>query len=206
MNHSIVLEQSAAPVTPPQNQVTQLLVAWTNGDRAALDKLMPLIYDELRRMARYQMRCQPPGHTLQTTALVHEAFLKLVNHPEKQWHNRAHFLGVAARAMRHILVDYARSRQCAKRGGEFAAVSLDEGAVVSVERAAELVALDDALRTLAVFDPRKSRVVELLVFGGLSAEEIAQALKVSADTVRRDWRLARTWLRRELSNTESHDA
>jgi RNA polymerase sigma factor (TIGR02999 family) len=117
VDQSIVLEQSAAPVTPPQNHVTQLLVAWTNGDRAALDKLMPLIYDELRRMAKYQMRCQPPGHTLQTTALVHEAFLKLVNHPEKQWHNHSHFLGVAARAMRHILVDYARSRQCAKRGG-----------------------------------------------------------------------------------------
>jgi RNA polymerase sigma factor (TIGR02999 family) len=200
MNHSIILEQTVAPVPPPQNQVTQLLVAWTNGDHAALDKLLPLVYDELRRMARHQMRRQRPGHTLQTTALVHEAFLKLVNHPEKQWHNRGHFLGVAARAMRHVLVDYARTRQCAKRGGAFAAVSLEEGAVVSVGRAGELIALDDALSDLAVFDPRKSRVVELLVFGGLSAEEIAQVLKVSADTIRRDWRLARTWLRRELSN------
>jgi RNA polymerase sigma factor (TIGR02999 family) len=184
-----------------QSEVTQLLVSWSNGDQAALDKLMPLVYDELRRTARHYMSGQPPGHTLQTTALIHEAFLKLVGHPEKHWQNRAHFLGVAAQAMRHILVDYARSQQCAKRGGAVQLVSLEEGGVVPIERAAELVALDEALRRLAEIDPRKGRVVEMRYFGGLSVEETAEVLGISLDTVMRDWRLAKTWLRRELSDT-----
>lgn len=184
---------------PSPHQVTELLVAWGNGEQAALDKLMPLIYDELRRIARSHMNRQPPGHTLQTTALINEAFLKLLGQHDKHWQNRAHFLGVAAQAMRHILVDYARSRHCAKRGGSLQVVPCDEAAVVSTERAAEVVALDDALRRLADIDPRKSRVVEMRYFGGLSVEETAEVLKVSPDTVMRDWRLAKTWLRRELS-------
>jgi RNA polymerase sigma-70 factor, ECF subfamily len=193
-------------MTSSQDDVTQLLIAWSNGDRAALDKLMPLVYEELRHRARQYMSRQRPGHTLQTTALIHEAFLKLVHQPEKRWQNRAHFLGVAAQAMRHILIDYARSRQCDKRGGAGLLVSLEEGAVVSAERAAELVALDDALSRLEDIDPRKARVVEMRYFGGLTVAEISQVLKVSPDTVLRDWRLARTWLRRELSKGESNDA
>jgi RNA polymerase sigma factor (TIGR02999 family) len=186
-------------MTSSPNEVTELLVAWSNGEQAALDRLMPLVYDELRRIARRYMSHQPPGHTLQTTALIHEAFLKLVSQPEKHWQNRAHFLGVAAQAMRHILVDYARSRQCAKRGGAVQVVSLDEAAVISEDRAVEVVALDDALRRLAEVDPRKSRIVEMRYFGGLSVEETAEVLNVSPDTVMRDWRLAKSWLRRELS-------
>ena len=180
-------------------EITQLLVEWSNGDQVALDKLMPLVYGELRQMAKRYMSRQAPEHILQPTALIHEAFLKLVNQSEKQWQNRAHFFGVAAQAMRAILVDYARSRQYAKRGGGARAVELDEAVTVSEERVAELVALDDALQSLAQVDPRKSRVVEMRYFGGLSVEETAEVLKVSPDTVMRDWRLAKTWLRRELS-------
>jgi len=193
-------------MVPSQDDVTQLLIAWSDGDRAALDKLMPLVYDELRHKARQYMIGQQPGHTLQTTALIHEAFLKLVKQPQKRWQNRAHFMGVAAQAMRHILIDHARSRQCAKRGGVGEPLSLEEGAVVSIERAAELVALDDALNRLKGIDPRKARVVEMRYFGGLTVEETAEVLKVSPDTVMRDWRLARSWLRRELSGSENNDA
>lgn len=184
--------------TAPQ-EVSQLLRAWGDGDQTALDKLMPLVYEELRQMAKRHMGRQNPGHTLQTTALIHEAYLRLVDQKEVQWQNRAHFFGVAAKAMRHILIDYARSRHAAKRGGEARLVSLDEAAVVSAERTAELVALDDALQSLAAFDQRKSRVVELRYFGGLTVEETAEVLKVSPETVALDWRLARTWLLRELS-------
>jgi len=187
-------------------EITQLLIDWSNGDQVALDKLMPLVYGELRQMAKRHMSRQSPGHTLQTTALIHEAFLKLVNQSEKQWQNRAHFFGVAAQAMRAILVDYARSRRYAKRGGGARAVALDEAATVSEERAAEFVALDDALKALSQIDPRKSRVVEMRHFGGLSVEETAEVLKVSPDTVMRDWRLARTWLRRELSGGQRDGA
>jgi RNA polymerase sigma-70 factor, ECF subfamily len=186
-------------MTSPSEEVTQLLVAWSDGDEGALDKLMPLVYAELRQMAKRFMRSQREGHTLQTTALIHEAFLKLVNQPEKHFQNRAHFFGVAAQAMRHILVDYARSRKYAKRGGGERPVSLDEAVVVSEERAAELVALDDALDALAKVDPRKCRIVEMRYFGGMSVEETADVLKVSVDTVMRDWRMAKTWLLRELS-------
>jgi RNA polymerase sigma-70 factor (ECF subfamily) len=188
------------------DEVTQLLVRWSNGDRDARDKLIPLVYDELRRRAKSYMSGQPPGHTLQTTALIHEAFLKIASQPDKRWQDRTHFLAVAATAMRQILVDYARSRHCAKRGDVARAVSLDEGAVVSVERATEFVALDDALSALAQMDLRKSRVVELRYFGGLNAEEIADVLNISAATVMRDWHMAKIWLRRELDRRHSHDA
>jgi RNA polymerase sigma factor (TIGR02999 family) len=184
---------------PTSHDVTQLLIEWSNGDRAALDKLMPLVHGELRQMAKRHMARQRGGHTLQTTALINEAFLKLVGQQEKHWQNRSHFFGVAARAMRCILVDYARSKQYAKRGAGARQVSLDEALTVSEERAAELVALDDALEELAKVDPRKCRVVELRYFGGLSVEETAEALKVSAVTVMRDWSMAKAWLHRELS-------
>ena len=181
------------------HEVTQLLIEWSNGDQAALDKLMPLVYDELRRIARGYLARQVPGRSLQPTLLINEAFIKLVGHPEKKWQNRSHFFGVAAQAMRHILVDYARSKQYAKRGGGARQVPLDEALAVSEERAAELVALDDALEELARVDPRKCQVVELRYFGGLSVEETAEVLKVSAVTVMRDWSMAKAWLHRELS-------
>ncbi len=188
-------------MTSAPQEVSQLLRAWGDGDQTALDRLMPLVYEELRRMARRYMDRQQAGHTLQTTALIHEAYLRLVDQQEVQWQNRAHFFGVAARAMRSILVDYARTRQAVKRGGEVHLVSLDEAAVVSTERTADLVALDDALESLAAFDRRKCQVVEIRYFGGLTVEETAEVLKVSPETVARDWRLARTWLLRELSKT-----
>jgi RNA polymerase sigma factor (TIGR02999 family) len=188
-------------MTPTPQEVSRLLRAWGDGDQTALDRLMPLVYDELRRMARRYMDRQPSGHTLQTTALIHEAYLRLVNQQEVQWQNRAHFFGVAAKAMRSILVDYARTRQAVKRGGATHLVSLDEAAVVSAEPTAELVALDDALQRLAAFDQRKCQVVEMRYFGGLTVEETAEVLQVSPETVARDWRLARTWLLRELSKT-----
>ena len=178
-----------------------MLRRWSEGDSAALDQLMPLIYQELRRMARRYMGQQPTGHTLQTTALIHEAYLRLIGQGEKHWENRAHFFGVAAQAMRHILVDYARARDAAKRGGAARAVSLEEASVVSNERAAELVALDDALAELALLSPRQSRVVELRYFGGLSVTETAEVLKISPDTVTRDWNQAKAWLYRALSRS-----
>src|SRR5262245_61716278 len=182
-------------------RVSQLLKRWSDGDIEALDQLMPLVYDELRRMARRYMRRQPAGHALQTTALIHEAYLRLVGQQEKRWENRAHFFGVAAQAMRHILVDYARALHRAKRGGEGRAVSLEEAALVSEERAAELVALDDALAELAGLSPRQSRVVELRYFGGLNVAETAEALNVSTDTVTRDWNQAKAWLYRALKRS-----
>ncbi|MFN0086356.1 MAG: sigma-70 family RNA polymerase sigma factor [Blastocatellia bacterium] len=188
---------------PPPNEVTQLLQDWSQGDQEALDKLMPMVYVELRRMARRYMAQQSPGHTLQTTALINEAYLRLVNHQEKQWQNRSHFFAVAARAMRHILVDYARTRRAARRGGGAQVFPLDEAFVATDERAAELVALDDALEELVVIDPRKSQIVELRYFGGLSVEETADVLKISATTVMRDWSMAKAWLRRALDNRDS---
>lgn len=180
--------------------VTKLLDAWSNGDGEALEQLMPLVYDELRRMAKRYMSSQPSNHTLQTTALIHEAYLKLADNKEKNFANRAHFFAVAANAMRHILVDHARSHQAEKRGGGAQKIALDDAPVVSAERASEIVALDEALKNLAAEDERKSRVVELRYFGGLSVEETAEVLKVSVDTVMRDWRFAKTWLLHELSN------
>ena len=180
------------------HSVTQLLDQWNHGDREALDKLMPLIYEELRKMAKRYMSRQTPGHTLQTTALIHEAYLRLVKQKEKHFRNRAHFFGVAALAMRHILVDYARERHTAKRGGGARPISLEESALVTQERAAELVAFDDALKELERLSKRQGRVVELRYFGGLSVEETATVLEVSPDTVMRDWRMAKTWLYRAL--------
>ena len=182
-------------------EVTQLLIAWSNGDQAALDELIPLVYAELRRVARRYMGRERAGHLLQTTALVNEAYLRLIDANSVQWQNRAHFYAIAAQLMRRILVDYARSHNYVKRGGEAHHLALEEAAVFSVEQAPDLVALDDALKSLAAFDPRKSQVVELRFFGGLGVEETAEVLKVSPRTVLSDWSLAKAWLLRELSNT-----
>ncbi len=184
-----------------EKDVTELLEDWSGGDNDALKQLMPLVYDELHRMAKRYMNSQPSGNTLQTTALIHEAYLKLAGGREKQFANRAHFFAVAANAMRHILVDHARSRQSEKRGGAVQKISLDDAPVISTERAAEIVALDDALKNLFRADKRKGRVVELRYFGGLSIDETAEVLKISPETVLRDWRFAKTWLLRELSNS-----
>jgi RNA polymerase sigma-70 factor (ECF subfamily) len=179
--------------------VTELLLAWGNGDRFALDDLVPLVHQELRRLARLQMRGERDNHTLQTTALVNEAFVRLVDLRRIRWQDRAHFLALSARLMRRILVDHARSRNYQKRGGGVDTLMLDDLVVAAPERGADLVALDDALELLGRVDPRKSQVVELRFFGGLSAEETAEALDVSPETVQRDWRLAKVWLLRELS-------
>jgi RNA polymerase sigma-70 factor (ECF subfamily) len=186
-------------MTPTSRNITKLLLDWRNGDSAALDRLMPLVYEELRRMANQYMRHERKGHTLQTSALVNEAYLRLVDHEHIEWQNRAHFFGVAAQAMRRILVDHARARNYQKRGGGAQQVSLDEAAPLTGACAAELIALDEALQELAKLDPRKSRVVELRYFGGLSMEETAEALGISIPTVTRDWNTAKAWLLRELS-------
>jgi RNA polymerase sigma factor (TIGR02999 family) len=181
------------------HSVTQLLDRWNHGEVEALEELMPLIYEELRKMARRYMRQQNSGHTLQTTALIHEAYLRMVKQKEKHFQNRTHFFGVAAQAMRHILVDYARARHTDKRGGGARPISLEEAALVTQERAAELIAFDDALKELELLSNRQSQVVELRYFGGLSVEETAAVLEVSPDTVMRDWSMAKTWLHRALS-------
>jgi RNA polymerase sigma-70 factor, ECF subfamily len=187
-------------------EVTQLLGAWSEGDPAALDRLMPLVYAELRRMARRHMGPERPGHTLQTTALVHEAYLRLVNQDRVRWKDRAHFFAIAAQVMRRILVDHARKRRNPKRGGNATRLSLEQGATVSRERAAEVVALDDALNSLAAVDDRKSRVVELRFFGGMSIDETAQVLGVSPGTVMREWTLAKAWLQREVRSVQRNEA
>ena len=181
-------------------QITLLLVDWSKGDEFALEQLMPLVYEELRRMARRYMRRQPSGHTFQTTELIHEAYLKVAKSDEQNWQNRAHFFGVAAKAMRQILVDYARSKSSQKRGGWKERVTLSDDTAISNNNSSEIVALDDALKQLAILDERKSRVVELRYFGGLSNEEIAKVLNVTIKTVIRDWQFARAWLLSELSN------
>ena len=181
---------------------TALLLAWGRGDQSAFDELVPLVHDELRRIARRHMRQERADHTLQATALVNEVFVRLIDGERVQWRNRAHFFALAARLMRRILVDSARAHGYQKRGGGAPVVSLDDALVVSPERSREIVALDDALQALAAIDPRKSQVVELRYFGGLSVEETAEALQVSRDTVLRDWRLARGWLLRELSGRQ----
>ena len=184
---------------PPQS-VTDLLQAWSSGDPTALDALLPLVYEDLRRQARHYMRDQPAGHTLQTTALVHEAYLRLVGRSSVEWNGRAHFFGVAAKAMRSILVDHARARAAAKRGGAAPAITPDDASAASGPReAVDVLALHHALDRLAELDARKSRLVELRYFGGLGIDEAAAVLGVSPATVKREWTTARAWLRRELS-------
>jgi RNA polymerase sigma factor (TIGR02999 family) len=185
---------------PKSHALTQLLHAWSRGDQTALEKLTPFVYDELHRVAHRYLSRERPGHTLQTTALINEAYARLIDSGEMNWENRTHFFGVCARLMRQILTDYARSRLSQKRGRGVPAVSLDESLDVPVEPGADLVALDDALNRLAAVDARKSQVVELRFFGGLTAEETASVLKVSPYTVLRDWRLAKVWLHRELTD------
>jgi RNA polymerase sigma-70 factor, ECF subfamily len=186
-------------VLPVTHEVTQLLRAWTTGDEQALEKLTPLVYEGLHRVARHYMAGQRSGHILQTTALVNEVYLQLVDCGQMNWQDRAHFFAVSAQLMRRILVDFARSRGCQKRGGSALHISLDEAPSVCQEPDADLLALDDALKALSHVDERKSRVVELRFFGGLSVEETAAVLKVSVETVGRDWKLAKVWLLRELS-------
>jgi RNA polymerase sigma factor (TIGR02999 family) len=179
-------------------QVTNLLVSWGQGDESALQQLMPLVHEELHRLASRHMRGERQGHVLQTTALVNEAYVRLIDLSRVRWQDRAHFFAMASRVMRRILVDYARSRHYLKRSGGVQRVSLDEAAEVSGERSHDLVALDDALKALAVVDGRKSQIVEMRFFGGLSVDETAEALHVSVETVTRDWRIAKAWLLREL--------
>jgi RNA polymerase sigma factor (TIGR02999 family) len=188
---------------PSSEDVTQLLLAWSKGDQAAFDQLMPLVYEELRKLAKRYMRQQRPGHTLQTTALVNEAYLQLIRSDQVRWQNRAHFFAISAQLMRRILVDSARARQNLKRGGGAQRLTLDDTLQISAGRATELVALDDALSALAKLNERQSQVVELRYFGGLSEEEVAAVLNISPRTVRRDWRLARAWLYYELSRSET---
>jgi len=190
--------QDSAIGRAASDQVGELLRAWSDGDASALERLTPIVYKELHRLARRYMRGERAGHSLQTTALVNEAYLRLVCYDRMQWQNRSHFFAVSAQLMRRILVDHAR-RHNLKRGGGVPHVSLDEAAVVGGNRAADLVALDDAMNTLARFDPRKAQVVEMRFFGGLSVEETADVLKVSAATVMRDWNTAKAWLYRELA-------
>src|SRR5262249_26356 len=192
-------QKESSMTTPSTHNVTQLLVAWSDGDQAALEKLMPLVYQGTRRLARRYLGPENPGHTLQPTALVNEAYLRLIDQNRVRWQNRAHFFGVSAQLMRRILVDMARARKQRKRGGAARQVELDEALVVSKERGEDLVALDDALQSLAAMDERKGRVVELRFFGGLSVEETAEVLQVSPDSVMRDWKMAKVWLHRELS-------
>ena len=200
--HNVPIRQmeDSAPTSP---QVTQLLNAWGEGDQVARDQLMPLVYEELHRLAHRYMKRESPGHTLQTSALVNEAFVRLVGQNNVRWQNRTHFFGIAAQMMRRILVDYARSRNYAKRGGGAARISFDEALIVSDERSAEVVNVHEALERLAKFDARKSQIVELRFFGGLSIDETAEVLSVSPGTVMRDWTLAKAWLRREISSDGS---
>ena len=186
-------------MSPSRQDVTQLLQAWRQGQDAALEELLPLVHQELRHLARRYMFGERLGHTLQATALVNEAYLRLVNSREVNWKNRAHFFAVSAQLMRRILVDAARARGYQKRGGEALKVTLDEELVGPLEKGRDLVALDDALKVLSEVDPRKSRVVELRSFGGLGVKETAEVLRVSPETVMRDWRLAKAWLKREMS-------
>lgn len=192
------MARPAQPGEAGPGEVSQLLRAWSQGDQNALERLIPIVHNELRRLARRYLRGERPGHSVQTTALVNEAYIRLVDYKRMQWQDRAHFFAVSAQLMRRILVDHARRRN-QKRGGGVPHVALEEAVVVGNYEDADLVALDNAMNELARLDPRKAQVVEMRFFGGLSVEEAAEALKVSAVTVKRDWRLARAWLYRELS-------
>ena len=182
------------------HQVTKLLKEWCDGNASALDQLMPLVHDELRRLAHQHMRREKPGNVLQTSALINEAYLRLVDEPQIHWQNRAHFFGIAAQIMRRILLNYARDQNRLKRGGRAIHVSLSEAMVMPAEKDRELIALNDALTRLEALDERKSKVVELRYFGGLTVEEVAEVLKVSTITVMRDWAFAKAWLSREMQN------
>lgn len=195
---TVMVNRAAPVVRPASDRVTNLLVAWGRGDESALAQLMPLVHEELHRLARRQMRGERAGHLLQATALVNEAYVRLIDLSRVRWQDRAHFFAMAARLMRRILVDYARSKNYAKRGGGAQMVSLSEAANAAGEQRANLVALDDALNALTAFDARKGQVVEMRFFGGLTVDETAEALHVSVETVMRDWRLAKVWLLREL--------
>ena len=188
------------PDRTQQSKVTRLLYELSGGNRAAVDELTPLVYQELKRLARLQLRRERLGHTLQVTALVHEAYLKLVDQRAVTWQNRAHFFGVAAQVMRRILLDYAKTRDRSKRGGGAQKISLDDALAISDDRASELVEIEDALTRLEVFDPRQAKIVELRFYGGLTVEETAEALGVSAPTIKREWAMARAWLHRELAS------
>jgi len=191
-------------VDRPGEEITQLLQAWGSGDEKALEKLVPFVYKELHRMAQHYMAGERPNHTLQTAALINEVYVRLVESRHMNWQNRAHFFAICAQLMRRILVDFARSRRYQKRGGAAVRIPLEEALVVSQDPPADLVALDDALKALASVDERKSRVIELRFFGGLSVAEAAEVLGVSPETVMRDWRLAKVWLLRQLDQ-EKHD-
>lgn len=188
------------------HEITRLLQAWGSGDEVALGQLMPIVYNELHRLAQRYMVSEQSGHPLQTTALVHEVYLRLVDVQNVDWQNRAHFYALCARLMRRILIDFARSRNYQKRGGQFAHIELEEAATVSAVVGNELLAVDEALKQLATVDARKSEVVELRFFGGLTVDEIAATLKVSPETVMRDWKLAKSWLLRELGRKDRHGA
>ena len=190
-------------VSASTHEVTRLLRAWGSGDDGALERLMPLVYNELHRLAHRYMAGEHPGQTLQTTALVHEVYLRLIGANDIDWQNRAHFYGLCARLMRRILIDFARSRNFQKRGGQIPHIELEEAVTVSQVMGSELVAVDEALKRLATIDARKSEVVELRFFGGLTVAETAAALRVSEETVMRDWKLAKAWLLRELSREAS---
>lgn len=181
------------------HDLTQLLIEWSNGDQTALDKLVPVVEQELRHLAHHYMRRERAGHTLQTTALVNEAFVRMVNRKGVHWQNRAHFFGIAAQLMRTILVDHARSHASAKRGGGADKLELNEAVVISQDKASEVIALDEALKQLELIDPQQSRIVELRFFGGLTVEEAAEVLHVSPATIKREWSTAKAWLFRELA-------
>jgi RNA polymerase sigma factor (TIGR02999 family) len=193
-------------MVPPPHEVTQLLKVWSAGDKSALDKLMPLVYNDLHRLAQLHMVREREDHTLQTTALIHEAYLRLVDSKQATWKDRAHFFAVSARVMRNILVDAARSRRALKRGADLRVVELDEAMAASPGPAVDLIALDRALDALTAFDPRKGQVVEMRIFSGLSAKDTADVLQISTDTVTRDMHLATAWLRREMGREDAHGA
>jgi RNA polymerase sigma factor (TIGR02999 family) len=191
--------------TPSPKEITRLLVAWGDGDQSALDKLVPLVQSELHRLAHHYMGRERPDHTLQTSALVNEAYIRLIDWKNVRWQNRAHFFGVSAQLMRRILVDFARERHYLKRGGGALQVSMSEAAAFAMDKEADLVALDEALVELSEMDRRKAQVVELRFFGGLSVKEVAEVLKISEETVMRDWRLAKVWLLRQLGREENRE-
>jgi RNA polymerase sigma factor (TIGR02999 family) len=190
----------------PSNEITDLLLAWGGGDKEALDELLPVVYNELHRLAHHQLAGERAGHTLQTTALVNEAYLKLVDQKRVKWQSRFHFFSVAAKLMRRILIDYARSRQSAKRGEGASTLSLDEAFMITPERALELIDLDEALTALEAYDERKARVVELRFFSGLSIEETSELLEISIGTVMKDWTLARAWLQDQINRRNSSES